>query len=298
MSLFDKLVSLAINNQDELSPLRIVVEKELLHHDIIREMSTAGLLDKLTFIGGTCLRACYGSSRLSEDLDFTGGKHFNRSTMENLGQVLIDRLQVKYGLAVEVSEPVREIGNVSTWKMKVITRPQERHLPIQQIHIDICAVPSYERRPMVLLNHYGVDMGTSGLIVQSQSLEEILADKIVAFACRPNRLKNRDLWDIGWLKQQNIALSLDLVGRKALDHGHSHTDFLELLTDRTRQLDAVPDVRDGFTCEMRRFLPPDLVARTVDNEEFWYYLKNLLHSESERVIQFLTNSDVVTDFEM
>jgi predicted nucleotidyltransferase component of viral defense system len=49
------------------------VEKELLHHDILREMSMAGLLKNLTFIGGTCLRACYGSSRLSEDLDFTGG---------------------------------------------------------------------------------------------------------------------------------------------------------------------------------------------------------------------------------
>ncbi|MBV5305324.1 MAG: hypothetical protein J0652_01385, partial [Desulfobulbaceae bacterium] len=35
---------------------------ELLQHDIIREMSIAGLLETLTFIGGTCLRACYGSS--------------------------------------------------------------------------------------------------------------------------------------------------------------------------------------------------------------------------------------------
>ncbi len=72
MNLFDQLVLQAMKNKAELAPLRAVVEKELLHHDIIREMSVAGLLDTLTFIGGTCLRACYGSNRLSEDLDFTG----------------------------------------------------------------------------------------------------------------------------------------------------------------------------------------------------------------------------------
>jgi len=45
----------ALRNQQGLSPLRIVVEKELLHHDILREISRAGLLATLTFVGGTCL---------------------------------------------------------------------------------------------------------------------------------------------------------------------------------------------------------------------------------------------------
>ncbi len=59
----------------------MVVEKELLHHDILRVLSGSGLLAKLTFIGGTCLRACYGSHRLSEDLDFTGGADFSRDSL-------------------------------------------------------------------------------------------------------------------------------------------------------------------------------------------------------------------------
>ena len=53
MSFFDRLVSQALSNHGELAPLRAVVEKELLHHDILREMGTAGLLGGLTFIGGT-----------------------------------------------------------------------------------------------------------------------------------------------------------------------------------------------------------------------------------------------------
>lgn len=110
MSLFDQLVSEALRSQNELAPLRAVVEKELLHHDILREMSTTGLLEGLTFIGGTCLRACYGSNRLSEDLDFTGGADFTRETLVGLGGVLVDRLQIKYNLTVEVSDPVRVNG--------------------------------------------------------------------------------------------------------------------------------------------------------------------------------------------
>ena len=37
---------------------------------------------------------------------------------------------------------------------------------------------------MMLRNLYGIDLGTSGLILQAQSREEILADKMVAFAFR------------------------------------------------------------------------------------------------------------------
>ena len=60
MSLFDQLVDEALANRQELSSLRVVVENELLHHDILRVLSESGLLSQLTFIGGTCLRACYG----------------------------------------------------------------------------------------------------------------------------------------------------------------------------------------------------------------------------------------------
>ena len=289
MNLFDRLVSQALKNQGGLAPLRTVVEKELLHHDILREMSTAGLLNNLTFIGGTCLRTCYGSNRLSEDLDFTGGKDFKRETLASLGAVLIERLQVKYNLKVEVSKPVRETGNVDTWKLKVIAQPQQKNLPVQMIHIDICAIPSYDRQPMILRNHYGIEMGTSGLIIQAQSREEILADKMVAFALRPNRIKNRDLWDIGWLKQQNIALPLDLVRKKIADHRYNIGDFLGLMEERNRQLHNVPAMRKEFIHEMRRFLPPQVVSETVENKEFWIYLADLLSTECMRVMQALTS---------
>ena len=100
MSLFDQLVDEAIKNQQHLVPLRMVVEKELLHHDILRVLSSSGLLARLTFIGGTCLRACFGSHRLSEDLDFTGGAEFSRDSLSAMAQVLKGSLMDKYGLDV------------------------------------------------------------------------------------------------------------------------------------------------------------------------------------------------------
>ena len=206
MSLFDRLVDEAIKARADLATLRPVVEKELLHHDILREMSASGLLAGLTFIGGTCLRDCYGSARLSEDLDFTGGSHFKRSDLSALGQILTENLKRRYGLRVSVSEPVKEGGKVATWKLSVETRSERKDLPAQRIHVDICAIPSHDARPMMLRNLYGVEMGTSGLILQAQSREEILADKIIALAFRENRIKNRDLWDIAWLRQQGVEL--------------------------------------------------------------------------------------------
>lgn len=276
MSLFDQLVDEALKNRRDLAPLRIVVEKELLHHDILRVLSDSGMLARLTFIGGTCLRVCYGSNRLSEDLDFTGGADFDRESLSAMAKVLIDSLMTKYGLKVEVSEPVREQGNGDTWKLKVQTRPGRKDLPAQRINIDVCAIPSHQARPMVLLNPYGVEMGTSGLILNAESREEIFADKLVAFALRPNRIKHRDLWDLAWLHQQGVKPHIDLVPLKLSDHRCAEQDFLQMLEERRLSMHAVPDVAAGFRNEMRRFLPAELVTQTVDQADFWTYLTGLI----------------------
>lgn len=291
MSLFDQLVTEALRTQVELSPLRVVVEKELLHHDILREMSEAGLLRNLTFMGGTCLRACYGSNRLSEDLDFTGGADFKREQLIDLSGVLISRLKIRYDLTVDVSEPHRQTGNVDTWKLKVVIRPEQSNLPMQRINIDICSIPSYEPKPMMLLNHYGIEMGTSGLILQVESREEILANKIVALALRPNRIKNRDLWDITWLRQQTVELPLPLLVKKIADHKQTIEDFLVLLEKRLNRLNNDAMSRESFIQEMQRFLPPGVAKRTVENDEFWQYLCTTVTQEGQRVLSYLTEGN-------
>ena len=290
MNLFDEIVNQALSQNTELTSLRVVVEKELLHHDILLAMSDAGLLQNLCFIGGTCLRACYGSNRLSEDLDFTGGTNFKRETLTELKTVLVDKLQKKYGLSVQVSEPRKETGNVDTWKLQIQTRPERKDLPAQRINIDICAIPSYQPQPRILLNPYGVDMGTQGLILMAQSLEEIYADKILTFALRRGRIKSRDLWDLLWLKQQAIKPAFELLANKLKDHQCSQIDFLNLAHERTQSLINDVQVKKDFRNEMTRFLPTEIVEKTINNEQFWAYLCVEIPSLITQAEQNLTNN--------
>lgn len=283
-TLFDSLVDEALKSRPEIALLRPVVEKELLHHDILREMSQEGLLTGLTFIGGTCLRACYGSPRLSEDLDFTGGNDFKRSDLTELGKVLRETLGTRYGLKVYVSDPVRAEGKVSTWKMSVETRPGRKDLPAQRIHLDICAIPSHDPRPMMLRTLYGVDMGTSGLIIQAQSREEILADKVIALAFREGRIKNRDLWDILWLRQQGVELPAQLIPLKIQDHRRSTEEFRALLQGRVGELKKSEALRNDFIKEMLRFLPTAVTAQTVEQEPYWQYLNQVIGEESQKAL--------------
>ena len=272
-----------MQRQQSLIALRPVVEKELLHHDILRVLSQEGLLHQLTFMGGTCLRACYGASRLSEDLDFTGGQDFTRHQLSTMGQLLSECLQAKYGLKVEVEEPVREQGNVDTWKLRVQTRPGQKDLPAQRINIDVCAIPSYQVRPMVLLNAYGVDMGTNGLILRAQSREEIFADKLLAFALRPNRLKHRDIWDMAWLTQQKVRPAIDLLVLKLSDHKVTKPEFVEAFQKRLGLLKNQPQMSIEFQKEMSRFLPNQIVKENINSELYWTYICNLM-SDFESLI--------------
>ncbi len=279
MSLFDELVTQALRSDAALGLVRPAVEKELLHHDILREMAHAGLLPGLVFIGGTCLRACYGSPRLSEDLDFTGGLDFSPARLSALKPVLENTLMEKYGLPVDVSEPVKEGGNVKTWKLRLETRPAAKHLPTQRIHIDVCVLPSHQARPSLLRNTYGVNMGTEGLIVQAQSREEILADKWVALAFRPHRLQYRDPWDILWLNRRGITLDVALLKHKLEDRQREWSAFIDALSERIKELESTPSHQTNFRKEMERFLPASEIRETVQQPQFWSVLQ--LHLQDQ-----------------
>jgi predicted nucleotidyltransferase component of viral defense system len=283
MNLFDRLVAQAMQSNQALGIVRPALEKELLHHDILREINRGGLLAGLTFIGGTCLRACHGSPRLSEDLDFTGGRDFSADRLEGLGRVLEDTLMEKYGLPVTVSAPQRDAGDTRTWKLRMQTRPESKDLPAQRIHIDICALPSHRPRPALLRNPYGVNMGTEGLILQAESREEILADKWVALALRSNRLKYRDLWDILWLDRQGVSLEPSLVMQKLDDRETSRVDFSEILEGRISGLENDPAHQRMFRQEMERFLfaPDHREAAVVPG--FWDVLVGQLRQQSVRL---------------
>jgi predicted nucleotidyltransferase component of viral defense system len=272
---FDTLVNTALENNPAYTGLRPVVEKELLHHDILSEMNKAGYLKALTFIGGTCLRLCYGSERLSEDLDFSGSFDFKKNDPAELGSLLKNSLEKKYDLPVQVGSPVKETGNVETWKISMITQPDRRDLPAQRINIDICLLPSHERKPVMLRNYYGMETGTSGIIMFAESLEELLCDKLIALAFRPNRVKNRDLWDIFWMDRKNIVLSTKLFLQKLADRKIAPEDFSARYRNRLLELQ---DHQKDFLFELRRFLSPRVFDDTLTSPPWWEWFLSMLEA--------------------
>ncbi len=137
----------------------------------------------------------------------------------------------------------------------------------------------------VLRNHYGVDMGTGSLLLQIESREEIFANKMVAFALRPNRIKSRDLWDIAWLTQQGIQLPTELVLRKMTDHKQEQTEFLKKLQSRKEELTLNSNLESAFQQEISRFLPPEIIKSSIQVKGFWMYLTQIVSDACDRIIK-------------
>lgn len=72
----------------------------------------------------------------------------------------------------------------------------------------------------------------------AESKAEIFADKIIALALRPNRVKNRDIWDILYLHKQQIKPSIDLIQKKLEERKVLYKDFKNLLHTRFLFLEA------------------------------------------------------------
>ena len=115
-----------------------VIEKEILHHDIFSVMVEFGVMDQLTFIGGTSLRLCYNSARLSEDLDFNAGHDFNPASFSGLEVEIQEFLQAKYEMDVKVNEPSQiKQGDTVSWTVSIERVPSRPDIKRQKIHIDV-----------------------------------------------------------------------------------------------------------------------------------------------------------------
>ncbi|TDB58144.1 nucleotidyl transferase AbiEii/AbiGii toxin family protein [Photorhabdus khanii] len=270
-----------IVTQDGLANIRPVVEKELLHYDILYCLAKDGLLKTLTFQGGTSLRLCYGSNRFSEDLDFAGGRNFCSADLNRIKESVEKYLGERYGLEVTVKEP-NELRKepeyvdvkIDKWQVSVITAPERKDLPKQRIKIEIANIPAYTKNPRPLTRNYSVlPDGYSETIVSVEELTEIMADKLVSFPATTKHIRHRDMWDLVWLKQQGVAPDVSLIERKLSDY--HLTEFADLLQARLDSIQALI-VSGTFQEEMKRFIPVPVYSRTIGKADFMRYLENTL----------------------
>ena len=251
----------------EMVAMKPVVEKELLHYEIFNALDEDGLLKNLVFQGGTSLRLCRGSERFSEDLDFAGGRDFSSQSMEKIKECIVKHIGERFGLRVTVKnpKPVKEdtLVKVCKWMVSIETSPASPDIPRQKIKIDIANIPAYTREPIPLRLNYSVLEGMRRPIVITETMDEILADKLVALPTSiavlnadeltptPTKIRHRDIWDIAWLVGQGARLNLDFVDRKIADYGIEY--FSEYLENAIQTIPGIA-TSNAFKQQMQRFI--------------------------------------------
>ena len=287
-----------------LSHMRPVVEKELLHYDLLYVLEKEGMLESLVFQGGTALRLCYGGSRFSEDLDFAGGTDFTSLTMVDMKTCIEDYLGSRYGLEVFVKEP-SSLKNeaqyaelrIEKWQIRIVTSPERRDIPKQKIKLEIANIPAHTTAIRPLIRNYDfLPDGYEDLLLVVETENEIMADKLISLPATLSHVRNRDIWDLAWLSQRGASVDSDLVKKKMADY--QLTEYPDRLD---RMLLRLPDIIQGkaFHQEMERFLPAETFERTLGQPKFKPYLLDRVTSLLETVQGDLGRCrPEKTDFEM
>jgi len=284
---FNELVDLAMANP-ALSAMRPVVEKELLHYEIFQALDAEGLLKDLVFQGGTSLRLCRGSDRFSEDLDFAGGVDFSAENMQRIKACVEKRIGERFGLNVTVNHKPVKIGEdginhvrVDKWWISIETSPENRAMPRQKIKLEIANIPARTRELVPLRTNYDFLGSMPTVLVNTESLDEIMADKVLAFPTSllnnqgnpvgvdSAKIRHRDIWDLAWLTTRGAKLVPELVISKIGDYGV--VNYPGLLDLALKQLPEIVKSR-AFMAQMSRFIDSATVAKTLAIESYLDYL--------------------------
>lgn len=281
---FEKLVNQAMSNP-ALSAMRPVVEKELLHYEIFQALDGEGLLKDLVFQGGTALRLCRGSDRFSEDLDFAGGVDFTADKMVQIKDCIEKSIGDRFGLTVTVKPKPAKAGagrvKVDKWWISIETSPENPAMPSQKIKMEIANIPAHTRELMPLRANYDSVQAMPTVLVNTESLDEIMADKILAFPTSlrdsqgraagldSSKIRHRDIWDLAWLYARGAKLDPKLVALKIDDYGVNGYDGL--LGEAVERLPAIVNSPE-FTAQMTRFIDSATTSKTLDKQGYLDYL--------------------------
>lgn len=147
---------------------------------------------------------------------------------------------------------------------------EHKDVPQQRVKIEVANIDAYSREPRALqVNYSFLPDGYGDTLVLTESLSEVMADKLVSLVNTTGYVRNRDIWDLRWLKQQGAKIRLDWVARKIRDYRIS--DYPQKLNT---MLERLPEIIKGdvFHREMSRFIPQNVAERTLDKPKFYGFL--------------------------
>jgi len=298
---FDALVERAMAAGD-YAHMRPVVEKELLHYDILRSLDANRLLDGLVFQGGTCLRLIHGAPRFSEDLDFVGGREFATGDLDDLAECIKQEIGGRYGLEVIVKPPkaLKEESDqrdirVDKWQISVATAPQRPDIPRQRIKLEVAAVSAWTREVNALKRNYEfLPDGVEDILIPTESLDEIMADKLLSLINCRRFVRYRDIWDLRWLVQQGAEPDKTLLEHKIEDYRAEQ--WSKWAGEMRRELPEIVHSK-AFRETLSRFIPVDVQARTIEREGFLEHLVQSTDRLLDRALRLVAGNSQEADQE-
>lgn len=239
------------NGIDKYSVLR-----EIIQIAFLEEIYKIPESKYLFFKGGTALKILFGSSRYSEDLDFTTS--LNSQKIESLTRSAVEHLQKEY--------PELSIKNLDT----LVGISKKLSLPIDISPQPLTIKLDFSQLENVILPKSGTIYTnlpiTTSSVIQHLSDEEILAEKYRAIS---NRVKGRDLYDFLFLLKRGVKFNLSMVNEKLKYYKEKYEPekFIKKVKNwNDKELDN----------DIRRFLP--LKDRPIITE-----IKNLLLEKFEEI---------------
>lgn len=215
---------------DEFSVLR-----EYLQIRFLDEFYKNHNLKNTYFKGGTAIRLLFGSSRFSEDLDFT-----TYESKEKLGTILVSVVN-KLGSEFP-SLTIKELNTIEGYSAKL-------YLPTEIAKHPLTIKLDFSQREKVVAPvtspiETGLPIGAVSL-VEHLSEKEILAEKVRALMARR---KGRDLFDLWYLLSKGVSFDKDLIDNKLKFYGEKFQN--EKLIEAIEQWG-----QKNIDQDLRRFLP-------------------------------------------
>ncbi|HCU25193.1 MAG TPA: hypothetical protein DF383_09255 [Deltaproteobacteria bacterium] len=216
---------------------------------VLRHLSES----RARFMGGTALVLGYGNPRFSEDVD--------------LSQVS-DPIALKPGLVKTAAEiegwfscpvkltPPKKDGR--TWRLTLRLGRAESIA----LHVDSQPYRAYSTQPLIL--QYP---SIPGFVVEAMSLDEIMAEKLMAVAYR-RYLGGRDLFDLWFHVLRNSEIDSRFqsirgyVAKKLRERMLAYSDFHQRLTARLSPSTSLTRAE----LEWKRYLPSDLQKASIFKE--------------------------------
>jgi predicted nucleotidyltransferase component of viral defense system len=186
----------------------MIAEKEVVLTFLLQLLSERGILNRLAFKGGTCLRKMFAGSqgRFSNDLDFTGIEEHDHQDM--ILEMMAAFEQSFHGIRFAIPDNYYETQDGLSWGVNPTYSHDWNASGVSEIKLQVSRreTPTLPVEPLAQIEQsYFKFLPFAPAEITCLALPEILAEKIRASY---QRNKARDIYDLGMFARRPLDQAL------------------------------------------------------------------------------------------